>query len=60
MKNEIIVKYQVWVAGKEDMERHGPLFDDEKRAILCAQRLADGFLGSVMVEKVTSEIVFNG
>lgn len=60
MKNEIIVRYQVWVAGEEDMERHGLPFDDEKRAILCAQRLKVGFLGSVMVEKITSEIVFNG
>lgn len=55
-----IVKYQVWIAGGDDMEKYGPLFDDEKRAIVCAERLKVGFLGSVMVEKITSEIIFHG
>jgi hypothetical protein len=52
-------KYQVYVAGEDNMEKYGLPFHDENRAIECAKRLSKDYIGSVMVEKITVELIYN-
>lgn len=56
----MFVGYQVLVAGEDEMEKYGLPFKTEKEAVECAKHLKNGFLGSVMVEKITTEIIFHG
>lgn len=54
-----IVRYQVLVAGEDDMERWGLPFKTEEEAVSCAKHLRREYIGSIMVEKITTEIIFN-
>ena len=51
-------KYQIWVAGDDDMEKYGLPFKTESEAIATAKNLKHTRTGSVIVEKISTEIIF--
>ena len=55
----MFTKYQIWVAGDDDMEKYGVPFETESQAIAVAKRLRKELVGSIYVEKITEEIIFS-
>ena len=51
--------YQVWVAGKDAMEKYGAPYEDKDKAIEVAMVLRKSENGSIMVDAITYETILH-